>query len=126
MNSRYSSWIKDMYPTKKSAFRKCDEATKKIVKEFPELKRVRGTIKVLELGGYSPTETTHYWCVTKEGKIIDPTGHQYPTEILEYKEYDESLGEPSGICPNCGELRYSDSHFCSEKCSREYLSYLNI
>jgi len=121
----YNSWINANYPTAKSARLQCDEATKEMVNVFAELKRVRGLASVKEPYGLPPTRTPHWWCVTSEGTIIDPTAHQYPTEILSYSEADESKGSPTGKCPNCGGLCYKGNSLCSEKCNREYMDYLN-
>jgi len=123
--SAYNLWIKENYPTSQLARLNCSEATKKMVKIFSELKRVRGLASVEEPWGLPPTRTPHWWCVTPEGTVIDPTAHQYPTRILDYSEADESKGPPTGKCPNCGDLCYQSEYTCSEKCHQEYLKYLN-
>lgn len=124
-NLVYDLWIQDHYPSALSAYLKCEEATKEMVDTFPELSRVRGLATVEEPHGLPPTRTPHWWCVSSDGIIIDPTSHQYPTKILSYEEADESRGSPTGKCPNCGGLSYGGEYLCSEKCQKEYLNYLN-
>jgi len=121
----YNIWVTQNYPTHKEAYLQCAEATEKMVKRFPELVRVRGLASVEEPHGFPPTKTPHWWCVTPQGEIVDPTSHQYPTQILDYSEVDEALGSPSGKCPNCGNLCYDGAYLCSPKCDKEYLDYLN-
>jgi len=121
----YNSWIQDNYPDPQSARLQCLEATEKMVSVFPELKRVRGLAAVKEPHDFPPTRTPHWWCVTPEGSIVDPTAHQYPTHIISYSESDESKGPPTGKCPNCGDLCYDGGYLCSDKCDKEYMDYLN-
>jgi len=122
---KYTKWIQKNYSTALLAKTQCSEATVKMSKEFSELKRVRGQILVEEPYGLPATRTTHWWLETPENKIIDPTGHQYPTRIIKYIPVDESKGEPSGKCPNCGDLCYNGEYFCSKICNKAYLEYLN-
>ena len=121
----YNMWVNANYPNAHSAGRQCSEATQKMVNVFTELKRVRGLAHVEEPDGLPPTRTPHWWCIAPDGSIVDPTAHQYPTKILEYEEADESKGSPTGKCPNCGGLCYKNEYFCSKKCNKEYLDYLN-
>ena len=122
--NKYAKWIVENYPTPESARTQCEIATKNMVAEFPELQRVRGMISVKEPYDLPPTKTTHWWCVNVYGYIIDPTGHQYPTFIMDYFPVDESKGEPTGKCPNCGDLCYEHNYFCSDKCNKSYMKYL--
>ena len=96
-----------------------------MVECFPELERVRGLAIVEEKDNFLPTKAPHWWCKTSQGVIVDPTAHQYPTRILDYSEVDESLGSPSGRCPNCGNLCYNGDYLCTPKCNKEYMDYLN-
>jgi len=122
---KYVLWVEMNYPSSQSAYLQCAEATERMVEEFPELKRVRGLASVKEPYDLPPTKTPHWWCVTPDGTIIDPTAHQYPTEIESYEEADESKGPPTGKCPNCGSLCYEGNYLCSDKCNDEYMAYLN-
>lgn len=117
----YTNWIAQHYPTAMSAARQCEQATLNIIRDFPELTRVRGLASVKEPYGLPPTKTPHWWCVDKEGKIIDPTAHQYPTEILKYEPVNKMLGEPTGRCMNCGEITYNHKNFCREFCEQNYI-----
>ena len=119
MNNQYLQWIKSHYPTRDSAIIQCEDATKQMLIAFPELKRVRGLIHVTEPYNTLPTKCPHWWLITKDNKIIDPVAHQYPLGIEKYIEWDESLGEPTGKCMNCGELCHSKQDFCSDKCIDE-------
>jgi hypothetical protein len=121
----YIAWTAKNYPTSDSAYLQCEEATKRMVKAFPELTRVRGLAHVEEPFGLPPTRTPHWWLKTKSGEVVDPTAHQYPTRILKYEESDETQGPPTGKCPNCGGLCYNGDSICSKKCEREYIAYLN-
>ena len=125
MLDTYKNWIDNHYPTKQSAYRACEEATINMSLSFPELKRVCGLASVEELYGDPPTKTPHWWLKDKNGNIVDPTGHQYPTRILKYEEASEDCGPPTGRCPNCGDLCYEGHYLCSDKCSKEYMKYLN-
>jgi len=121
----YGLWVKSNYPTPESARLQCAEATEKMVSDFPELKRVRGLADVKEPHDLPPTRTPHWWCVTSDGNVVDPTAHQYPTHIIKYSEADEDKGPPTGKCPNCGDLSYGGEYLCSDKCNTEYMAYLN-
>ena len=116
-NKKYEEWIMKNYPTPDLAFRKCYEACLKMKQVFPELDIIRGQIEVEEPDGWIPTKTTHWWCKYKD-IIVDPTKHQYPTRILCYKPIDESKGDPTGKCLNCGNLTYNCEHFCCESCEK--------
>ena len=122
---KYKEWISINFPTQQSARTMCEDATKKMIVVFPELTRVRGLAHVEEPYELPPTKVPHWWCEDKDGKIIDPTAHQYPTSILKYDSVDNSKGEPSGKCPNCGELCYEGSYLCSSSCEKEYVKYMN-
>lgn len=125
IREEYSAWINKHYPTPESARLACKEATLEMAYKFPELKRVRGLASVEEPFGLNPTRTPHWWLTDLTGTIIDPTAHQYPTKILSYEEADESLGPPTGRCPNCGGLCYGGRYLCSDKCDHDYMAYLN-
>lgn len=94
----------------------CQETAQAMVKDFPELTRVRGFYNDVLQG-----ERPHWWCVDLEGEIVDPTAAQF-APCGEYLPYDESLGEPRGQCLNCGGLMYDTPlvvGVCSEACFEE-------
>lgn len=125
LDSKYQEWVIANYLSPQQARLKCAEATQAMVLEFPELTRVRGLAHVEEPFSLPPTRTPHWWCVDTSGIVVDPTAHQYPTRILKYEPVDESLGEPSGKCPNCGNFCYEGNYLCSKFCETEYMAYLN-
>ncbi len=102
----------------------CAEAVNGMVALFTELKAVRGHARLLtpNLPDYERKDWPHWWCVTEAGEIVDPTRSQFPGDI-EYVPLDESKGEPTGRCPNCGDVCYDFSYLCSEKCEQEYAAY---
>ena len=122
---KYEEWIFLNYPTSELALLKCKEACKKMKEKFPELVIQRGQVEVPEQGNlHIRRKHEHCWCVLDD-EIIDPTEHQYPTEIS-YLPMEEGKGEPTGRCINCGSLKYNikfadfdDNNFCSKKCFDE-------
>ena len=118
-NVEYNQWISRHYSTSLSARTKCEEATEQMVNDFPELTRVRGEIEVEEPYNLPPTKTFHWWCVTGENIIVDPTGHQYPTKILKYIPVDLDKGTPTGKCMHCGSITYNHKYVCCKNCEEE-------
>lgn len=61
----------------------------------------------------------HWWCITSEGEIIDPTAHQWPAPPAFYDALPNDAEEPCGKCTHCGDLlfrsRGADSYLC-ENC----------
>jgi hypothetical protein len=116
----YAAWIDATYPTRESAYGQCDEATARMVAAFPELKRVRGHYHCILWG-----ERAHWWCVSPEGDIVDPTARQFPSRGGHYEPWQEGEPEPTGMCPECGGLCYEGASVCSDECGRAYTAYLN-
>ncbi len=124
----YSDWIKEHYPTYESAYGRCAEAVKKMSKEFPELKIVRG--HVMCLWG----KRAHWWLTDAEGNIIDPTVTQFPGTI-NYDEWKPGDQIRVGKCMNCGdeiwksvstiEVRYITESVCSKTCEANLMKSLN-
>lgn len=128
----YKDWI-DAYDG--SVHRRCAEVTLEMSERFPELNRVRGHVIVDLL---SPRPQPHWWLVTPEGLIVDPTIRQYfsssmdPNEaqeagLLTYLPVDEER-EYGGQCPGCGDnpLYDGDSHCsleCAQLASRHYAGH---
>lgn len=101
------------------AYGKCAEATLAMEERFPELTRTRGYYLDLFWG---PRE--HWWLVDQQGRIVDPTCLQFPTRGTgEYQPWDEAQPEPTGRCPNCGDLCYNNQTCCSENCHIEYAAF---
>lgn len=109
----FGSWIAERYPTPESAKLQCAEATSAMVGVFPQLRRVRGHAMV------GTDFRPHWWCVTPEGEIIDPTAHQWGVPPVFYDALPEESEEPCGKCIYCGDLlfrsRGADSYLC-ENC----------
>lgn len=89
--SIYSDWIAEHYPTADRCKNKCNEATRRITEEFPEL-----TVQVGRIKGIM-----HCWARTAEGVIIDPSVKQFKEPVkyeliaerfLKPHEYESSTG----------------------------------
>lgn len=123
----YDQWIEQNYGTEDLARYKCGSATDRMIKEFPELKRVRGWYAGIE----------HWWCVDPNGEIVDPTYMQFGSDYnrAKYREFQEGVDpEPLGKCMNCGWLCWeldddgekipgATSWSCSEDCAKSLESY---
>lgn len=96
----YIKWIKLKYPTPHSAIRQCEQATHLMTKEFPNLRRVRGHVFVIQ----NQRTEEHWWCEDFSGNIVDPTRHQWNGPIFDYVEFNGE--EPTGKCYQCGEFIY--------------------
>jgi len=80
--------------------------------EFPELRLARGYVFDGCWG-----ERTHWWCVTPDGEVVDPTSSQFPALLPgSYQELGPNDRIPSGRCPNCGETVYDGATFCDSSC----------
>jgi len=123
MENHYFAWIQQNYPNTEMAKNQCDKATTAMMKEFPELTRVRGHV----IDGFAHKHE-HWWLATQDGSIVDPTAIQF-SGILGYQPLDESQPQPIGKCRECGDYVYPNpegmTEFCSNKCSKAYMSYLN-
>ena len=110
----YQDWI-DQVP---ETYGTCEEVTKEMQKEFPELRRVRGHYFCWTWG-----EREHWWLVDEINDcIIDPTKDQFPSKGT--GTYEEWNGpEPTGKCPNCGEYCY-DGEQVHEYCHDEFMRSL--
>jgi len=118
MNKKYKNYIDGLNLNKNKAYGTCEIHSKKMKAIFPELVLVRGHYNC-PLDGLSE----HWWLKTEDGLIVDPTIVQF-VPGFEYIELDESLPEPTGKCPNCGEYTFNNESL-HEKCAKEYLAYLN-
>ena len=116
---KYNLWISENV---NETYGKCAELTLKMQEAFPELTRVRGHYYCYTWG-----EREHWWLFDEENQqIVDPTVDQFPSKgIGEYMPLDESLPEPTGMCPNCGEYCFEGNSMCSENCEISYMAYLN-
>lgn len=119
-HTEYATWISAHYPTHTDAYGRCAEAVTGIVAAFPELTKVRGWVFDALWG-----RREHWWCHAPDGKVVDPTRHQFPC-LIDYEVWDESKGEPPKrrVCTDCGTEHYGDNDFCNEACYRRYAAYL--
>lgn len=112
----YTAWIAQNVT---ETYGKCAEVTLAMQQAFPELTRVRGHY-------YCPIwgERAHWWLVNTDGEIIDPTKAQFPSKgIGHYEPWPEGAREPTGMCPNCGELIYDGNYLCNDTCYRQYVAF---
>jgi len=123
MNPEYAAWI--------AAFAKrhhdrlygtCQSATREMVETFPELKAIPGHVMVAPAG-----RVEHWWCVTPQGEIVDPTAGQFGAGVGEYIPWTPGTQVRVGRCMNCGEDIYKAVEalggdrecICSPECHRE-------
>jgi hypothetical protein len=112
--SRYQEWIAENVPASPRGY--CNEMTASMVEEFPELRRVRGHYVDVD-----DRRHPHWWCVTPDGEIVDPTAAQFGV----FGEYVEHVGqEPIGKCINCGGYCYDEACVCSDECARDAKAYV--
>lgn len=115
----YNEWIKAN--VEGTGYGACREVTERMAAAFPELRRVYGFYYSLAWG-----RRTHWWLVTSEGIVVDPTSAQFP--CLGFGDYEElnSLDEaPTGRCADCACDVYNGAIFCSSGCESATISYLN-
>ena len=118
-DQKYIDWINQN--VKDGGYGHCKELSEQMQKAFPELKLVRGHYYCLVWG-----ERGHWWLVSPDGVIVDPTAGQFPTKGRgKYVEWIEGTKEPTGKCPNCGGYCYDDKYLCCERCEKEYIAYCN-
>jgi hypothetical protein len=120
---KYYDWMNNKL-RQESPLNKCKEWTDEMHKQFPELKRVRGYVWL-----QSGLKRPHWWLVTEQKQILDPTGSQFLmgyygiNPIRDYEPFDESKGEPHGTCMNCGELSWYSASACSRACEGKLEQY---
>lgn len=116
MNQKYTDWIKTWLSTNNPRGM-CYSASSSMMKEFPELKLIRGYVTC------DQGVPAHWWCVDVDGNIVDPTAAQF-TNIVLYEEYQEGMEVQIGKCMNCGWEIYDttmnskkSTSVCSNECS---------
>jgi hypothetical protein len=123
ITSRYQPWIKQSAQNV-GIVGTCAEVTEQMAEVFPELRRVRGHYHCPYWG-----KRAHWWMVTPDGSIVDPTAIQFPSAGSgQYVEWNEGDEEPIGKCANCGGHSYAskggNDTVCGDACARSYLAYL--
>lgn len=115
-NTPYEAWIA---ANVKVSYGKCAKVTLAMQAEFPELTRVRGHYYCTAWG-----EREHWWLVDSDGGIVDPTKDQFPSKGNgHYEPWVEGSPEPTGMCPNCGDLVYDGRELCSSRCADAYVAF---
>lgn len=122
----WAEWIEEYVSQQPNRFvrGKCDKATELMVEAFPELKRVAGFVHC------SWGLDQHWWCVSPEGAVVDPTASQFQS-IYQYEELDPEdpatrARVPTGICLDCGEAVYNGDTFCNERCELATRRYMGL
>jgi len=123
----YRDWIR-AYEARcggpSGTYARCAEATTEMVEAFPELLRVPGHVNCPFPWG----RRAHWWCVTAEGEIVDPTKGQFPG-IYSYDPFKEGDEVRLGKCMNCGDEIWGPigppSCICSKQCGLEMEAEFN-
>lgn len=123
MDARYAEWI-ERYADECGGHDRlrgmCGSATARMAREFPELRRVPGTIY------FAAGNSEHWWCETEAGEVVDPTASQF-AGILSYSPWRPGDEVCVGKCMNCGEHIYDNPatlegnrrSICSPECGEE-------
>lgn len=79
MDQKYLDWVEEWVDDCESL---CEEYTYFMQSTFPELTRVFGKLYFSnEIGALSsPLFEYHWWCITADGEIVDPTAQQFEEE----------------------------------------------
>ena len=97
----YEAWIAAWVLKQPFLRGTCARGAKEMVEAFPELRRVAGWV----FGPKMPP-TEHFWCVTRDAAIVDPTAGQFEGE-LNYREFRPGDSVCVGRCMNCGDYIYA-------------------
>lgn len=116
---RYQAWIVATCATFEAAYGQCHKMAEALVTVFPELRIAKGFYHDPLWG-----RRQHGWCVDPEGRIVDPTSHQFPSAgFAEYEELSAEeipLRAPTGVCMTCGVDTYQGKTFCGDSCQRSF------
>ncbi len=116
---RYQEYLKSLEMTYLKAYGNCEPVCRKMKDKFPELKLIRGHYYCDGWG-----KRMHWWLLSSDGKIIDPTAIQFPSNGTgAYELWDESHPEPTGMCPNCGDYVF-DSRTVHPECEGAFIASL--
>ncbi len=116
MHEKYRAWITSHVP--ENCHNKCAKYAEQMAEAFPELTRVRGHYYCSVQG-----ERRHWWLVSEDGHIVDPTASQFPSKGTgEYKIWPGATEEPTGTCVYCGNDCYRGRQLCDELCARKYIN----
>lgn len=148
MKQEYRDWIHKFAESKGGrVVYQCQEGATKMAEAFPELKIVKGfalpseegreglPIAEMELEDRQlvwdpkmPFLNQHWWCVTGDGEVVDPTAAQFDWPTIIYVPHDEAIHGPcpTNKCMNCGEMAFTKefSGACTKKCELSFGAYL--
>lgn len=126
MNQKYADWIAAYLKTT-NPYGRCKEACTTMQTVFTELVLVPGYVDTGTWG-----RRAHWWCVTLEGDVVDPTVSQFPGGVWYYQPYKEGDAMRLGKCMDCGTEIWgaSPAHVystsvCDEKCERSLCNYMD-
>lgn len=126
MKPEYTAWIESYTAAQPERYvrGKCREATVAMIETYPELRQAAGFVYC------TWGREEHFWCMTADGEVIDPTKSQYH-HVFRYEEIDLSDPEqvkkiPTGRCMDCGDDTYEDKTFCDERCEAATRAYMGI
>lgn len=91
----YRCWIEEFVRTER-LLGNCKTACEKMKVAFPELRIALGHVHDAAWG-----KRGHFWCVTPNNQIVDPTAAQFPA-LLSYEEWKPGDEVLVGKCMNCG------------------------
>lgn len=94
----------------------CCDYSLAMSRAFPELRVAKGWYIDLFCVPHQ-----HWWCVTPDGIIVDPTVAQFLMGGT-YKEYTGE--EPTSRCLNCGALIFDMGNFCDQECNNHFMATL--
>ena len=95
----YQRWID--HNVREKCQGQCRPKAEAMAKAFPELKVVGLAFSMF---------SSHAWCITKRGLVVDPTAHQFSQPYKYPKKNFLELGDfPIRKCMNCGELVWPDT-----------------
>lgn len=117
MKDIYVHWITQHV---QETYGTCGQVTLDMLAAFPELTRVRGHYYCSSWG-----ERAHWWLVSPDGAIVDPTAQQFPSQGTgTYVPWEEGSAEPTGRCVNCAEYAYDGRDVCSDACGDAFVAVI--
>lgn len=126
MDTKYTDYIDSLEGSGELLAGRCKPVRDQMIERFPELRATQGRVTD------GVNRRWHYWAVTDEDEMIDPTASQFEN-VLWYEEADvDELWVEHGLdpdlgavskCQNCGSLT-QNGFFCSDRCSEEGMSAL--
>lgn len=127
----YAAWIADYRARVGGVLGRCSSATSEMVAAFPELTRVGGWV----LTGFG-AELEHFWCVTADGEVVDPTATQFQDMgqggVIDYRAFEPGDEVRVGRCMDCGADIYrrvsaldggGRASFCDEACELAFIRW---